>query len=106
MQRLSQKLIALSIVCLSSCVGIPPKRNVTTERCVPIIEQIPESIDRYTGYCRCHAYIIGDQIGRISDSYDKPLNYCSKIIGFPKYVTEVYPFLKEWSIFLQQQEKN
>lgn len=106
MQRLSLKLIALSTIYLSSCVNIPPKRNITTERCVPVIEQIPESIDRYTGYCRCHKYVMGDQIGRVSDSYDKPLNYCSKIIGFPKYVSEVYPYLEEWRVFLLQQEKN
>lgn len=96
----------VSIIFLSSCVGIPPKRNITTERCVPYIEQIPDSIDRYTGFCRCHSYIIGDKIGRVSESRDRPLNYCSKIVGFTKYTTEVYPYLEEWRVFLLQQEKN
>ena len=106
MQKILTTFALASIIFLSSCVNIPPARRITTERCVPYIEQIPDSIDRYTGFCRCHSYVIGDEIGRTSESKDKPLNYCSKIIGFPKYVTEVYPFLKEWSVFLQQQEKN
>ena len=106
MQRLSLKLIVLSTIYLSSCVGIPPKRFVRTERCVPVIEQIVGTIDRYTGYCRCHEYQFGENTGRVSESYDKPLNYCSKIVGFPKYVSEVYPFILEWEVFLKQQESN
>lgn len=103
MPKLKLTLIALSISFLSSC-ETAPKRFVRTERCVPVIEQIPDSIDRYTGYCRCHDYQFGENTGRISDSRDKPLTYCSKAVSFPQYVRDIYPFILEWEVFLKQQE--
>lgn len=105
MPRLKLILIAPLIVCLSSC-ETAPKRFIQTERCVPVIEQIPETIDRYTGYCRCHGYQFGENTGRITESYDKPLNYCSKSVAFPRYVKDIYPFVLEWEAFLKQQEQN
>ena len=88
MIKLLMKRLSLLLL-LSSCVSTIPPRSITTERCSPYIEAMSEFENRWTGYCRCHQYKMGDEIKKVSDSYDKPLNYCSGVIGFKKYVKEV-----------------
>jgi hypothetical protein len=35
------------------------------------------------GFCRCHQYRIShEQIGRVSESENKPLSYCNRFVGF------------------------
>lgn len=106
MQKQKMMLCVLLTIFLNSCRVITPARSVITERCSPVIEELPESYDRFTGYCVCHEYKIGDEIKRVSETYVKSLMYCNKAISFPNYSTELYPFLEEWRVFLLQQELN
>ena len=76
-------LIGLLTICLSSCRGVnivlPVIQN--HERCASFIEEIEPGI--YSGKCRCQEYQISKQyIGRVGESYDQPLTYCSKRVSF------------------------
>lgn len=72
-------LIVPLMIFLSSCQQIPILKQ-PFERCVIYLEQLGE--DTYSGKCRCHQYeITPDNIGRISDSIDKPLNYCDRFVA-------------------------
>lgn len=53
------------------------------ERCV----NLPEF-----NKCRCHKYnLIDDE--RVSDSYDEPIEYCERLVGFPP---ESWEEIKVW----------
>ena len=66
--------ILLLIVFLSSCNNFPTIRPL--ERCITLVKgSIGQS------KCRCHMYDLMDS-RRVSDSYDKDLGYCSKLVGF------------------------
>jgi hypothetical protein len=70
-------------ICLNSCNGrdiiLPVIDN--HERCASFIEEIKPGI--FTGKCRCHEYQVSEEyIGRVGDSYDEKLSYCSNKISF------------------------
>jgi len=75
MRRLKLTLILLLITCLNlGCATVTLPELADHERCVVSIEH-----DK----CRCHLYrVSAKEVGRVSDSYDKPLPYCDKLIGF------------------------
>lgn len=77
--KLSQILILLLTICLSSCDDFP---SITPkERCVIVL--LPEIPTMDESYCRCHLYQwSSENIGRISESVSHPINYCNKLIGF------------------------
>ena len=64
--------IMLLMIFLNSC-GFPQIKP-PLERCVVSFEYQK---------CRCHLYEISkNNIGRISDSIDHPIEYCENLIGF------------------------
>ena len=75
-------LIPALIICLSGCQSFPKFNNDRPiERCFTLINSAGEGV--YAGKCRCHQYIIKNgHIGRVSDSYDKPLDYCNKFAAY------------------------
>jgi hypothetical protein len=84
-----------------------PKRSIDVERCfITMDKTIEYEKELYSsGYCRCHLYIVGDEIGRITESTNKPLNYCDKQATFINYSTTLYLFLEEWRVYLLLKEK-
>ena len=82
-QKLKMISIVLLTICLEGCTGtqiiLPKIQN--HERCSSFIEEISPNI--YSGKCRCHEYQVSQEyIGRVGESYDRPLTYCSKQIQF------------------------
>lgn len=67
-------IICLSLL-LSSCLTTRPINfKYEAERCLVSVD-----FDK----CRCHDYIITPSFsGRISDSFDRPLEYCNNFVGF------------------------
>ena len=98
------KIIILFFL-FSSCNGLPPKKNITVERCFLAIEStiLIDEKEYSTGFCRCHSYMVGSSIKRVSESENKPLLYCDKQASFKDYATTLYLFLEEWRIYLLQQ---
>lgn len=89
MLRLKTSLSLLLIICLNvGCdkVILPSLKN--QERCVISLEH---------KICRCHMYQIADAgVGRVSDSYNNPLKYCDKLVGFsPDSWIELVLWLEE-----------
>lgn len=73
-------LIPILIISISSCQNMP-QLSAPIERCGIFLEQLGEEI--YSGKCRCHQYQIDQEnIGRVSESIDYPLNYCKNSIVF------------------------
>lgn len=68
-------LILVSTICLNACQAFPTfNRGKTVERCALFIES------EYVSKCRCHDY---DPFkGRMSESVDRPIEYCHKFIAF------------------------
>ncbi len=67
-------VITLLFLLLSGCDKIVLPKLDDHERCVVSIEH---------SVCRCHIYrVSGEKIGRVSDSINKPLEYCDKLVGF------------------------
>lgn len=96
------------LLLLASCRGIPPKSNLTIERCFIVIEQEIVSENgklSYMGHCRCHNWSISkDSIGRSSDSENRPLLYCDKkggMNGDDWGKTTI--FLEDWRLYLRKQ---
>ena len=78
-QKLKAILMTLLMISLSSCQM--PQLEAPIERCGPFIQKVDENL--YQGKCRCHSYQIDeDFIGRISESQDYPLEYCSNSVVF------------------------
>lgn len=76
-------LIVLLTICLESCkmprIILPTIKD--HERCSAFIIEIEDEL--FEGKCRCHQYRISEKfIGRISESYDLPLTYCSNQVQF------------------------
>ena len=99
MQKLNLILIALTIAFLSSCDSMPtitPK-----ERCMVVLESDVGQ------YCRCHLYEWNSEhIGRISDSYDKDIMYCNKLIGFsPDDTGAIYTWQESIRLWLKRQKR-
>lgn len=87
MLKLKASLILL-LITLNSC-GIPKIRPI--ERCV---------ISFDNNKCRCHEYTISDKtIGRTSDSYDKPIEYCDKGVVF---IPKEWGALRSWFFEIQE----
>ncbi len=91
---------------LYSCNGITPATHIDVERCFTSLERevIIGETKLYAGTCICHTYRVGDVIGRITESEEKPLLYCDKIGGIKNYATTLYLYLEEWRIYLLQQK--
>lgn len=65
-------LIAALMISLEGCNF--PELKEPLERCVLKLEY---------SRCRCHQYEISkDNIGRVGDSIDHPIEYCSRLVGF------------------------
>ena len=95
----------LSLVFILVSCNTPP-RNIEIERCFPAMvkDMTIEGETYHTGYCRCHQYSIGENIGRTSESVNKPLKYCDKQATFINYPTTLYLFLQDWRVYLLQFE--
>lgn len=71
-QKMSLMTLLITCLSLSSCKN--QTFDITVERCFPVTE---------FNKCRCHEYRISDEYtGRVSDSYDKSLNYCTRFVAF------------------------
>lgn len=108
MQKLLVMLILVLTGFLSSCRGIPPKSNLTIERCFLVLQDEMSMEDggwSYTGYCRCHNWsITKDSIGRSSESVNKPLLYCDKKGGMSaEDWGKTSLFLEDWRLYLRKQ---
>lgn len=70
------------------------------------IERCVLSIDYQK--CRCHLYEISiDNVGRVSDSVDYPLEYCENLIGFrPDNWEYVYLWIKEVWIWVKDNKRS
>jgi hypothetical protein len=79
-------ILMLLLTIFPSCQSISYATHV--ERCVILLTH---------NKCRCHTYEINEEyIGRIGASYDKPLQYCDKLVGFtPVNWTELRSFVGE-----------
>lgn len=68
--------------CLNGCQAFPTFNNEDpVERCFPYIQAAGEGL--YSGKCRCHQYLVKNgHVGRVSDSVDRPLDYCHKFASF------------------------
>ena len=77
-------LCLLLMTQLMSCRSSFPATNV--ERCVINVELYK---------CRCHKYEINSEyVGRIGESYDKPVEYCNTLVGFtPENWTELRAYI-------------
>lgn len=74
MQKMKMSLILPLMICLNGCSKINLPTIEDQERCVASIK---------FNKCRCHTYKVSkEKIGRVSDSVDKPLNYCDNLVGF------------------------
>jgi len=95
------------LICLSSCKGTDITLPTITnhERCVPFIKEIEPGI--YKGKCRCHEYQVSEEfIGRVSDSYDEPLKYCSNKISFsPTTWSDEYLYFFDEIYFMRQKSR-
>jgi hypothetical protein len=93
---MQKTLIALLIISISFISGCNfPKLNSeeTVERCV-----VSAKFNR----CRCHLYEISrSNIGRVSNSINRPLSYCEGAVAFPanewadivSWYTEIFEWL-------------
>lgn len=71
---MKMSLILALTICLSGCGKVFIPKMDDHERCVVSVK---------FNKCRCHIYrVSSEKVGRISDSYDKPLNYCNNLVGF------------------------
>lgn len=74
MRKLKTSLILLLTIFLSSCAHVQLPILEDQERCVVSIE-----LNR----CRCHMYrVTKEKVGRVSESVNKPISYCEKLVGF------------------------
>ena len=74
------KLISILIltISISSCKTLPLLKEPFV-RCGAYLKE--KSPGLYSGKCRCHLYeITPDNIGRISESKDYPLNHCNNSV--------------------------
>lgn len=99
MQKLKLILILALIICLSGCQGIPT--IAPQERCIVVLESDVGQ------YCRCHMYEwTSAHIGRITESYDKDIMYCNKLVGFsPDSTGAIYTWQEQIRLFLNRQTK-
>jgi len=77
------------------------------ERCVIFLKEVEEDI--YSGKCRCHEYEITlDNIGRVSESFDRPLNYCDRYVAFKpsESWTELRAWFEELIFWENQRQKD
>lgn len=99
--------IFLSLILLTSCDDFPG--ILPQERCFVVLdqEQIIQDIPFYSGHCRCHMYQWGEHhIGRITDSVNKPLNYCDKLGGFgPDSTGAIYSWQEAVRLWLIRHKK-
>lgn len=66
--------ILLLITFLSGCTSINLAEKSDEERCVLSVE---------FQKCRCHQYrVSASQVGRVSESVDRPIEYCEDLVGF------------------------
>lgn len=95
MQSLLLILIVPLITFLSSCKDDFPTIQ-PQERCVVVLSD--------GGRCRCHMYswsITG--IGRITESTNKPLEYCDKLVGFkPESSVKIYEWEESIRLWLNR----
>ena len=100
-------IICLSLVFLFGCDGFPTIKP--QERCGLVLDQVVSEggEDYYSGHCRCHLYSWSrDGIGRISESENKPLNYCDKMLGFkPKESAIIYEWQESVRLWLIRHDK-
>ena len=62
------------ILTLVSCAGVKLPEKADEERCVISVEY---------NKCRCHQYrVVPAFVGRVGDSYDKPMAYCDRRVSF------------------------
>lgn len=94
MLRLKKILSLVLIICSSGCAIKLPKL-ADQERCIVSFE---------FQMCRCHMYRISpERVGRVSQSYNRPVEYCEKLIGFrpdswvdiPNWLQEVFDTVKD-----------
>ena len=72
------RLMTLLIISLSLTACQAPEVR-PFRRCVIVLPQ-----ENITGKCRCHMYeVTPDNVGRISDSIDLPLEYCDRGVVIP-----------------------
>ena len=98
MPKLKLILIGLSTI-LISCQGIPTIKP--QERCVVVLESDVGQ------YCRCHMYEwTSSHIGRITESYDKEIMYCNKLVGFsPDSTGAIYTWQASVRLWLKRQSR-
>lgn len=98
-------LIVLSMILISSCQNIPLLES-PVERCGIFLR--PQENGLFDGKCRCHLYeITPDNIGRISESVDHPLEYCDRFVAFRPSTSwaELRSWFEDLMIFHNQLEK-
>lgn len=107
MQKLKVILILLLTIFLESCQSINIKLPIIEnhERCSSFIVEVEDNL--YSGKCRCHEYQVSeDYIGRIGESYDKPLDYCSKQVQFSARTwSEEYLYFFDEIFFMKKYKK-
>jgi len=92
MRKLMTSVIALSTIYLNGCATVILPTRDDHERCVAnIIIPLKES------YCRCHTYRWSpEKVGRVSESVNKPIEHCDKLIGkSPQETVNDVLFLEE-----------
>lgn len=90
------KLILMLLLIISSSCQTFPKVKVL-ERCVISVD---------SNKCRCHSYQISEKnIGRVSESIDRSIEYCDKLIGFrAESWTELRVWFEEIYLWLDDME--
>lgn len=100
-------IICLSLILLTGCDDFPAIKP--QERCGVVLEEKVNDgqTDYYSGHCRCHLYAwTRDGIGRITESTNKPLNYCDKLIGYgPKATGDIYQWQESIRLWLIRHER-
>lgn len=101
-QKLKMSSILLLTIFLSSCNSFPWPKPKDKERCGIFLEKVQENL--WKGKCRCHQYRISrEEIGRVSESVDHDLSYCSRLVGFnPSTWAELVSWFQEIQIWDEQ----
>lgn len=100
-------LMILLTICLSSCkvpkIVLP--KIINHERCSSFIQEVSPNL--YSGKCRCHEYAVTpDYTGRVGESYDKPLTYCSNQVQFSATTwSDEYLYFFDEVFFMVSQKK-
>lgn len=89
-----KRILILLLIIFSGCQSFPTVDP--QERCVAVI-----SLNK----CRCHDYDLMED-RRESDSYDRPLEYCEKLIGFrPDAWKEIKVWLGDIKIWRESRRR-